>query len=133
MDGRLRVTSGIGDWPHDVAAWTEARLMPPAGDLARLIERVSAVLPALADAQVARIWGGLIDLTPDALPVLDAPAAGLVVAAGFSGHGFGIGPVSGQVAALLARGQRPNHDLSAFRLSRFADRTGPMAELTLHG
>jgi sarcosine oxidase subunit beta len=133
MDGRLRVTTGIGDWPHDVAGWTEAGLMPSARQLAALIGRVSAVLPALAEAPVARIWGGLIDLTPDALPVLDAPVEGLVVAAGFSGHGFGIGPVTGQLAAQLARGERPGHGLSAFTLARFARAPGPAAELTLHG
>jgi sarcosine oxidase subunit beta len=135
IDGRLRVTTGIGDWPHDPAAWSDDRLMPPAAELAALIARVSAILPALADARVARIWGGLIDLTPDGLPVLDAPPqiAGLVVAAGFSGHGFGIGPVSGEVAADLALGRRPTHDLAAFRLGRFEARAGRPAELALHG
>jgi sarcosine oxidase subunit beta len=46
----------------------------------------------------------LIDLTPDALPVIDAPesVAGLVVAAGFSGHGFCLGPISGLLCADLA-------------------------------
>lgn len=134
LDGRLRVTTGIGDWPHAVERWTEERLMPPAGELAALVARVSAVLPALAAARVARVWGGLIDQTPDALPVLDAPLPGLVVAAGFSGHGFGIGPASGEACADLALGRPPAHDLAPFRLTRFAGRRnaeGP--ELTLHG
>lgn len=135
IDGRLRVTTGIGDWPHDVAGWSDAALMPPAGELAGLVARVAAVLPVLAGARVARIWGGLIDLTPDGLPVLDAPAeiAGLVVAAGFSGHGFGIGPVSGELAADLALGRPAGHDLGAFRLARFGTAAGAPAALTLHG
>jgi sarcosine oxidase subunit beta len=133
LDGRLRVTTGVGTWPHDVAGWTEARLMPPAGELAGLIGRVSAILPVLAETPVARIWGGLIDLTPDALPVLDGPMDGLVVAAGFSGHGFGIGPVSGRLAAQLALRQQPDHGLSPFRLDRFARQAGTQAGLTLHG
>lgn len=135
IEGRLRVTTGIGDWPHDVGAWSEERLMPPAGDLARLIARVSAILPVLAETRIARIWGGLIDLTPDGLPVLDAPVeiAGLVAAAGFSGHGFGIGPVSGGLAADLALGRTPAHDLAAFRLGRFAASASAPVALTLHG
>lgn len=135
IEGRLRVTTGIGDWPHEVAGWSAERLMPPAGELAGLIARVSAILPVLASARIARIWGGLIDLTPDGLPVLDAPpdVAGLVVAAGFSGHGFGIGPVSGEVAAGLALGRAPGHDIAAFRLGRFGAQTSTQAALTLHG
>lgn len=134
-DGRLRVTTGIGDWPHDVARWTEASLMPPAGALADLIARVSRVLPALADAPIARIWGGLIDLTPDALPVIDAPEAvsGLIVAAGYSGHGFGLGPISGRLIADLALRNAPRLDLAAFRLARFAQSGRAYAALTLHG
>ena len=36
-------------------------------------ELVGQVLPIVKDAPQHRAWGGLIDLTPDALPVLDAP------------------------------------------------------------
>ena len=46
---------------------------------------------------------------------------GLTVAAGFSGHGFGIGPGAGRLAADLATGQAPSVDPSPFRLSRFSD------------
>ena len=35
-----------------------------------------SVLPIAGRAPIARTWGGLIDLTPDALPVIDAPAVG---------------------------------------------------------
>jgi sarcosine oxidase subunit beta len=135
IDGRLRVTTGIGDWPHDPASWTEASLAPCSRDIATLIARTTLVLPALADAGIARLWGGLIDLTPDALPAIDAETGidGLVVAAGFSGHGFGIGPVTGEILADLALGRRPRFDLSPFRLNRFAEGTRPAAELTLHG
>ncbi|WP_237214118.1 NAD(P)/FAD-dependent oxidoreductase [Falsiroseomonas oryziterrae] len=135
LDGRLRVTTGIGDWPHDVGSWSEEMLMPPAGELMRLIARVSDILPVVGQARVARVWGGLIDLTPDGLPVLDAPphVAGLVVAAGFSGHGFGIAPVSGELAADLALGRRPAHELAPFRLDRFAAGAAGTVGLTLHG
>ncbi len=50
----------------------------------------------------------------DALP-------GLVVAAGFSGHGFGIGLGAGRLAADLAGDAPPVVDPRAFALSRFSD------------
>lgn len=80
-----------------------------------------AILPGLADLRVMRAWGGLIDRTPDALPVIDAPQPGLVIGAGYSGHGFGIGPVSGEILANLAtEGAEPRFDLSPFAIDRFA-------------
>lgn len=135
VDGRLRVTTGIGTWPHEPARWTPDLLAPRAADVATLIGRVTQVLPALADAGVSRIWGGLIDLTPDALPAIDAHTGveGLILAAGFSGHGFGIGPVTGEILADLALSRQPRFDLSSFRLGRFAGRTATPANLTLHG
>ncbi len=135
VDGRLRVTTGMGDWPHEPNSWTTDALAPRAADIAALIERVSHVLPALADAGVARVWGGLIDLTPDALPAIDAHNGieGLIVAAGFSGHGFGIGPVTGEILADLALSRQPRFDLAPFRLGRFAETPANDAALTLHG
>ena len=71
----------------------------------------------------------------DKLYAIDADTGldGLVVAAGFSGHGFGIGPVTGEILADLALSRRPRFDLSPFRLSRFAGGRNAPAELTLHG
>ncbi len=135
IDGCLRVTTGIGDWPHDPTNWSKASLAPRSRDIAALIARTTLVLPALAEAGIARLWGGLIDLTPDALPAIDADTGldGLIVAAGFSGHGFGIGPVTGEILADLALGRRSRFDLAPFRLNRFAESRRPAAELTLHG
>jgi sarcosine oxidase, subunit beta len=136
VDGRLRVTSGSRPWDGDAAGWNEDELKPGAAALSRLTELVGHVLPMLAKAPVDRVWGGLIDLTPDALPVLDAPSIveGLVVAAGFSGHGFCLGPINGKLIADLALGRPPRIGLAAFRLNRFAAgaRDAP-PPLTLHG
>lgn len=135
INGRLRITTGIGDWPHDPKSWTSERLAPRAADIAALIARVTPILPALAQAGIAQLWGGLIDLTPDALPAIDAATGidGLVAAAGFSGHGFGIGPITGEILADLALGRQPRFDLAPFRLGRFAGLARREAELTLHG
>ncbi len=135
VDGRFRFTNGLGDWPGDAARWTSPALMPAREDVDALVRRVAHVLPVVGETKIARTWGGLIDLTPDALPVIDTPAGieGLVVAAGFSGHGFCLGPVSGQLAADLALGRAPGLDIAPFRLERFAGQAMPQAELTLHG
>ena len=53
------------------------------------------------------------------VPTLD----GLVVATGFSGHGFGIGPGAGRLASDLVRNDTPIVDPSPFRLTRFSDGT----------
>jgi len=136
IDGRLRVTSGSLAFQGDVDGWSEQTLAPSRTEIAHLRELIGKVLPAVKDAQSHRAWGGLIDLTPDALPVLDAPEEirGLVIGAGFSGHGFCLGPISGEVLADLALGHKPRHEISAFRLARFAsaERRAPAA-LSLHG
>jgi sarcosine oxidase subunit beta len=134
-DGRLRFSSGAGAWPGDPSEWTERSLAPSASRIRSIVDRVAQVLPIAGGAPIARAWGGLIDMTPDALPVIDAPGypSGLVIAAGFSGHGFCLGPVSGSLCADLALGRVPRHDLSAFTLARFAGRVTTPAQLTLHG
>jgi sarcosine oxidase subunit beta len=134
-NGRLRFSSGAGVWPGDPSEWTERSLAPSASQIRNIVDRVAQVLPIAAKVPIARSWGGLIDMTPDALPVIDAPEypSGLVIAAGFSGHGFCLGPVSGALCADLALGRVPRHDLSAFRLGRFAGRVTTPSQLTLHG
>ena len=72
---------------------------------------------------IAQRWAGYIDVTPDAVPVISPVASrpGLVVATGFSGHGFGLGPGAGRLTADLVTGAAPLVDPSDFRLSRFFD------------
>ncbi|MCR4269168.1 FAD-binding oxidoreductase [Nitratireductor sp. ZSWI3] len=137
VSGRLRVTSGAQDWN---GALDEADGLPVARTTMRkvreTIDKVSTVLPAFAEAEIEGVWGGVLDLTPDALPVIDLAQGydNLVVAAGFSGHGFGIGPVTGALAAQLVTGREPELDLRAFRFDRFAGPAGrQQAALTLHG
>jgi len=89
-----------------------------------MVRNAIAILPRLTELRIEMVWGGLIDRTPDAIPVLDAVDgySGLVVGAGFSGHGFGIGPISGEILANLATtGRDDRFDLTPFRLGRFAD------------
>ena len=135
VDGRLRFTGGRKDWTGYSDEWTEAALAPTPNEIRTVVDLVAGVLPIAGTTPIARTWGGLIDLTPDGLPMIDAPhpIEGLVVAAGFSGHGFCLGPVSGQLCADLAIGRAPRHDLSAFRLVRFSRYETEHATLALHG
>lgn len=78
--------------------------------------------PAFAEARIVQQWSGLIDVTPDAVPVIGPVDAipGFFLASGFSGHGFGIGPGAGELMADLVTGSRPTVDPTPFRLGRFA-------------
>jgi glycine/D-amino acid oxidase-like deaminating enzyme len=73
--------------------------------------------------KVAERWGGLIDATPDAVPVISPVDAlpGFYLATGFSGHGFGIGPGAGKLMADIVAGDTPAVDASVYCFSRFAD------------
>jgi glycine/D-amino acid oxidase-like deaminating enzyme len=91
------------------------------------VKKLVRAFPAFANLQVAEKWAGLIDTTPDTVPVI-APVQkipGLTVATGFSGHGFGIGPAAGQLAADLATGAPPLVDPAPFRFERLTDGTAP--------
>jgi len=117
------------DWPLDAPSPFEAtRVLDPDPDpdlldlaLANLRER----FPALAEVPVEQSWGGMIDATPDAVPVISAVDAlpGFFLATGFSGHGFGIGPAAGRLAADLIAGAPPVVDPHSFRYSRMVDGT----------
>jgi glycine/D-amino acid oxidase-like deaminating enzyme len=106
----------------------QVRTLDPAPDAAAseaALRRAAADFPAFAKAKVAQHWAGLIDVTPDAVPVISPVAAlpGLVIATGFSGHGFGIGPGAGKLAADLVTNATPIVDPKDFRFSRFGDGT----------
>ncbi|WEX11041.1 FAD-binding oxidoreductase [Chelativorans sp. AA-79] len=78
--------------------------------------------PAFTEARITYSWSGIIDVTPDAVPVIGPVAAlpGLYLASGFSGHGFGIGPGAGRLMADLVLGRTPCVDPQPFRFDRFA-------------
>ena len=98
------------------------------------LSRAVDVIPALAAAPLARVGGGRLDMTPDALPVIErAPGIeGLVVAAGFSGHGFCLGPVTGEIMRDLVLSGTTPYPIAPFRSGRFAAIAGRVAA-TLHG
>ena len=104
------------------------RVLDPAPDkrmLATIMTRVEALFPTVANAGVVSSWGGYINSTPDAVPVISPVGSigGVFVAAGCSGHGFGAGPGIGYLAADLIAGGAASVDPTPFRLSRFTDRS----------
>jgi glycine/D-amino acid oxidase-like deaminating enzyme len=101
------------------------RVLDPEPDhklLDTTLATAKAWFPQLAGIHWAERWAGAIDVLPDEVPALGPVPGidGLLVATGFSGHGFGIGPGAGLVTARLAAGESPGLDLGAFSPNRFA-------------
>lgn len=107
--------------PHETAgfdqsvdrAWTEQHL-----------DAAAWRLPLLAQASLLSEWAGLYEVTPDAHPVIDAvrEPAGFYIAAGFSGHGFMHGPITGLLMAeLVLDGRAHTLDIRQLRFSRFTE------------
>lgn len=127
---QMRLTLGA-DFIHQLRARMSraaaARALPEPGVNQRKVEhnlrQLNGLFPHLGGIDLARSWAGRLDLTPDAIPILDRPAAvpGLFIAAGFSGHGFALGPSLGKQFAEWICDGRPSLDLTPFRLARFAE------------
>ena len=82
------------------------------------------VAPVFEEAAVLRGWAGFYEVTPDDNPLVGPvpELGGLLVAAGFSGHGFMQGPAIGKVVAeMVVDGESSAIDVSAFRPSRFQE------------
>jgi glycine/D-amino acid oxidase-like deaminating enzyme len=89
----------------------------------RSLAELRRVLPSLPPLAIARSWAGHIDASPDLVPVLGevSQLKGFVLATGFSGHGFAMGPIAGRLVSELIVDAKPSLDLAAFRFSRFAE------------
>jgi glycine/D-amino acid oxidase-like deaminating enzyme len=112
--------------PDQVTPFEDCRVLDPAPSQKALRSGWAAArkaFPVLEGVELVQSWAGLIDVTPDAIPVIspvdDMP--GLFISTGFSGHGFGIGPAAGRLTADLVTGAQPVVDPTDFRLSRFSD------------
>ena len=137
LNGCFRITSGAQKWDGKLE---EKNCMPfAATNLEKVygtLKRSMAVIPKLSQCSMKSFWGGLLDLTPDALPVIDKIEEydGLILASGFSGHGFGIGPAIGGILSDLAMEKKPRLPIDSFSLYRFQkNNIIEEKELTLHG
>jgi glycine/D-amino acid oxidase-like deaminating enzyme len=115
------------------SVYEEVRILDPAPKSAlntNAMKAITQLYPVFAKAQALQEWAGIIDVTPDAVPVISGVDSlpGFFIACGFSGHGFGIGPAAGRLAADLIAGDRPIVDPRHFRFSRFTDGSNPQPE-----
>ena len=117
----------LSRWRLDAPTPMErVRILDPKPD-ARAVrqthERGVELLPALRDARIANAWAGYVDSTPDGVPGIgELPEIpGFILAAGFSGHGFGIGPGAGHLIADLVTGAEPIFDPKPYHPGRFSD------------
>lgn len=89
-----------------------------------MAEQTEHRVPAMAEAELRKGWAGLYDVTPDWHPIISRMPGleGFVCAYGFSGSGFKMAPVVGEMIADLATGERQCPiDPHPFRVERFAE------------
>ncbi len=133
---KIRLGRSFFSGPEAITGWKSdgpspferTRVLDPDPDLSVVksaLEQIVRAYPVLAGLQMSHAWGGWIDNTPDAVPVISAVDSlpGLFLSTGFSGHGFGVGPGAGRLAADLVAGDAPIVDPTPFRYSRLFDGT----------
>jgi glycine/D-amino acid oxidase-like deaminating enzyme len=97
--------------------------VPNPAKVRRSLAELQRTLTSLPPLGIAKSWAGVIDATPDLVPILgEVPGLrGFVLATGFSGHGFAMGPIAGRLVSELIVDGKPSLDVSGFRFSRFAE------------
>jgi glycine/D-amino acid oxidase-like deaminating enzyme len=114
----------MGRWRLDEPTPMEKmRVLDPCVDEATLREirkRAIDLCPVIGESRVAASWAGYIDTTPDGVPAIGEAKElpGFILAAGLSGHGFGIGPGCGHLVADLVTGVKPIVDPEPYRPAR---------------
>ncbi|MEN3382179.1 MAG: hypothetical protein V7608_2223, partial [Hyphomicrobiales bacterium] len=124
------------NWSLDRPSPFEAeRVRDPEPDMSLVNSALVALIqsnPVLKGVEIAEAWGGTIDCTPDTIPVISPvdTLPGFFLATGFSGHGFGIGPAAGKLAAEIITGDTPFMDPAAYSHERLIDGR-PLAPVSL--
>jgi glycine/D-amino acid oxidase-like deaminating enzyme len=90
--------------------------------LKRALRNAGKAFPPLENLSISHAWAGVMDVTPDAVPVIDAVPGleGAWIASGCSGHGFGLSPGIGRLTADLVLGRLPVVDPGPFRWARLS-------------
>jgi sarcosine oxidase subunit beta len=103
-----------------------------------VMEAAMALMPMVGKARVLRCWGGIMDMTPDGSPIIDAtPVEGLFFNGGWCYGGFKATPASGWCFAHLVATGAPHPAAARLRLDRFAtgdlmDEEGTGSQHNLH-
>jgi glycine oxidase len=87
--------------------------------LATLMERATALIPAIADAPRIESWAGLRPDTPDHLPLLGRVGERRLIAAGHFRNGILLAPATARIIGQMSTGEQPQISLHAFAPSRF--------------
>ncbi len=101
-DGRLVFGGGetySRRFPNDIAGFVRPHL--------------TRIFPQLADVAIDYAWGGTLAITMKRLPVFDRPAPGILIAAGYSGHGVALATLGGQLLAEAIQRPSARFDLMA--------------------
>ncbi|MDZ4723201.1 MAG: FAD-binding oxidoreductase, partial [candidate division Zixibacteria bacterium] len=86
-----------------------------------IVEKALDRIPGLETAEVANVWAGLYETTPDHQAIFgwDSGVQGLFHVAGFSGHGFMQAPAAGLITLQILTDKKPSVDISELRPDRF--------------
>jgi sarcosine oxidase subunit beta len=107
-----------GGWPGDIIDDAPRYRLRPAS-LEGNWSEACAILPAVAGQRVQHAWCGLEAMSADNIPFVGGfrEMRGLIVATGFSGHGFAIAPAIGRALADQLAG-KPVPELDGLRPDR---------------
>jgi sarcosine oxidase subunit beta len=91
------------------------------GEMTRTAANMLKIVPAFAKLNIIRTWVGTIDFSPDDNFIFGYvdQVEGLILASGFSGHGFALTPIIGQLLGELVVQGKTSLNVDAFRLDRF--------------
>jgi sarcosine oxidase subunit beta len=84
------------------------------------LQAIVELFPLFSRVRMNRQWGGIVDVSPDACPIIGlTPVKGLYINCGWGTGGFKATPASGWVMAHTVAQDRPHRLNEAFGLDRF--------------
>jgi glycine/D-amino acid oxidase-like deaminating enzyme len=108
-----------GGWPARFAGADRQPTVEPASMIGNLT-LARHIVPRLGALRVIRSWAG-VNTTADGQNILGAlPGWPEVIAAVPGDAGYTLGPLVGRMAAMIALGRDPGHDVGRFTPARFA-------------
>lgn len=118
----LRGNLIFGGGPHE---WIDVDLStepakPNTPLIRNISRRLAELLPGVQDLSVLRAWGGIVEQTPDAFPIIDKleyPAGFVIVT--MSGNGFGLSPATGKTVSELIIDGKTTVPIDRFKFDRF--------------
>jgi sarcosine oxidase, subunit beta len=91
------------------------------GSIAGSAAHSSAIFPVLRQTRLMRAWTGLEAIAKDGVPILGhvPQVEGLLMACGFSGHGFALAPQIGVILSEMVTTGEPSTPVESLGLQRF--------------